>query len=130
MRLSVDVIARLRAHAEAAYPEECVGALVRTASGEVVARPLHNVAADPRRGFALGAREYVALESQADATGHEVVGFYHSHPDAEAVPSARDAEAAWARWWTVIVPVSAKGAGAPRVWQFDEVRRGFSEVGG
>lgn len=130
MRLSVDVIARLRAHAEAAYPEECLGALVRTASGEVVARSLHNVAADPRRGFSLGAREYLALESEADAAGHEVVGFYHSHPDAEAVPSPRDASSAWAKWWTVIVPVSATGAGRPRVWQFDEARRGFSEVGG
>jgi proteasome lid subunit RPN8/RPN11 len=117
--LSPALVAALQEHARARYPEECVGALLRAPSGAVTARPLANVAAEPRRGFLVSARDYLALEAEADARGLSLLGFYHSHPDAEAVPSARDAEAAWSGWWTVIVPVRADGAGRPRAWRYD-----------
>lgn len=117
--LTSTLAAALQDHARARYPEECLGALLRAPSGEVTARPLENVAAEPRRGFALAARDYLALEAEAEQRGLTVMGFYHSHPDAEAVPSARDAEAAWAGWWTVIVPVWDGGAGPPRAWRYD-----------
>lgn len=116
----------LQEHARACYPAECVGALLRAPSGEVTARPLENAAEEPRRGFALAARAYLAVEAEAEQRGFTLVGFYHSHPDAEAVPSARDAEAAWTGWWTVIVPVWEGDAGAPRAWRYDGAA--FSEV--
>lgn len=124
--LTADLAAALQAHARARYPEECVGALLQAPSGEVTARPLENAAAAPRRGFALAARDYLAVERECERAGLELLGFYHSHPDAEAVPSARDAEAAWAGWWTVIVPVWDDGAGVPRAWRYDGA--GFREV--
>lgn len=124
--LTADLAAALQAHARARYPEECVGALLQAPSGAVTARPLPNAAAAPRRGFALAAHDYLAVEAEADQRGFTLVGFYHSHPDADAVPSARDAEAAWTGWWTVIVPVWDGGAGPPRAWRYDGA--GFREV--
>ncbi|MEW6435256.1 MAG: M67 family metallopeptidase [Myxococcota bacterium] len=124
-----DVVCALQAHAAASYPEECLGALLRSASGAWVPVPLANAAPERRGGFSLSARDYLALEARAEAEGLELVGFYHSHPDAEAVPSARDAEAAWPGWLTVIVPVTAKGPGPLRAWRLDGVEtRSFTEV--
>jgi proteasome lid subunit RPN8/RPN11 len=126
--LTEALAAALQAHARACYPEECVGALLEGPSGEVTARRLVNAAAERRRGFSISARDYLAVEAEAERAGATLVGFYHSHPDAPAVPSARDAEAAWAGWWTVIVPVRRDGAGAPRAWRFDPQRAAFVEA--
>lgn len=125
--LSDEVSAALRRHAVACYPEECVEALVATREGRVFPRPLSNAADQPRTGFSLSARDYLAMEDEAQRKGLTVLGFYHSHPDAPAVPSARDASAAWPQWWTVIVPVTKVGAGQPRAWRFDEEARAFRE---
>lgn len=122
------LVAELQAHARACYPEECVGALLEAPTGEVTARRLVNAAPDRRRGFSLAARDYLAVEAEAERGGATLVGFYHSHPDAPAVPSAEDAATAWAGWWTVIVPVQRDGAGLPRVWRFDPERAVFAEA--
>lgn len=123
-----DLVAALQAHAAASYPEECVGALLRSASGAWVSVPLANAAPERRAGFSLSARDYLAVEARAEADGLALVGFYHSHPDAEAVPSARDAAAAWPQWWTVIVPVEKGVPGRPRAWRFDAVHGDFAEI--
>jgi proteasome lid subunit RPN8/RPN11 len=128
MRLSAETRAALQRHAASNWPEECCGALLVAKDGAVTVRPLANAAPQPTRAFALSARDYLAVETEAEARGLEVLGFYHSHPDGSAVPSGRDAEFASGRWWTVILPVTKAGAGAPRAWRFDEARRGFDEV--
>lgn len=128
MRLSRETRERLSRHAQASYPEECCGALLGDAQGQVTARALANAAPERGRAFALSARDFLAVEAEAEATGLTVLGFYHSHPDEPAVPSAHDAQFASARWWTVIVPVTKDGAGAPRAWRFDEARGAFDEV--
>ena len=40
--------------------------------------------------FQIGAQDMVALHALAQAAGLAIVGFYHSHPNAEAVPSRTD----------------------------------------
>jgi proteasome lid subunit RPN8/RPN11 len=123
--LSDEVCADLRRHAVSCYPEECVGVLYASKCGAVFAQPLRNASPEPRRGFSVSARDYLAVERDAEAKGLTVLGFYHSHPDAEARPSLHDAEYGWAHWWTVIVPVSPVGAGQPRAYRFDEKARTF-----
>ncbi|MEW5742384.1 MAG: M67 family metallopeptidase [Myxococcota bacterium] len=122
-----EVSAALRRHAVSCYPEECVGALLSSKGGVIFAKPLANASDAPRTGFSLSARDYLATEREAAKRGLTVLGFYHSHPDAEATPSMRDAETGWAQWWTVIVPVSRVGAGQPRAFRFDERSRTFHE---
>ena len=117
----------LRAHAARSWPEECCGALLADASGLISARPLENTATDRRNGFQVSARESLRLEADAEAEGLFIAGFYHSHPDGPATPSASDAESAWPGRWTVIVPVMAGVAGAPRAFRFDDTTRRFHE---
>lgn len=117
--LSPEVVQRLRQHAEAEAPRECVGALLGRDEQVVQVLPLVNSSATPERAFEVNAREYLRAESAAAAAKLEVVGFFHSHVDAEAVPSARD-RAELQHRWLIIVPVRDGRAGEPRVFERGE----------
>jgi proteasome lid subunit RPN8/RPN11 len=93
-------------HAEADYPNECVGLLLGEVDGaskrvaEALAVPNRwegQVALadtdDPqsrRDRFYLDPRDYLRADRAARARGLDVVGCYHSHPDWVAEPSERD----------------------------------------
>lgn len=60
------------------------------------ARRVANVADRPRSRYELDPAATVAAIDAAEAAGEAVVGFYHSHPETDAVPSATDrARATW-----------------------------------
>jgi proteasome lid subunit RPN8/RPN11 len=109
LTLTIPAIATMRAHAERAFPEECVGAVL--SDGTVL--PLENAAADRRSGFLVSARDYLAAERHADQHGVTLRGFYHSHPDGPAEPSVADVEHAIEGFVTIIVPVIDGVAGVP-----------------
>ncbi|MEN8376919.1 MAG: M67 family metallopeptidase [Gemmatimonadota bacterium] len=117
--------------AEAAYPEECCGALLgRDGESREVARsvPAPNTTGETRTRRYLIAPETVRdLERTAEADGLQVVGYYHSHPDHPARPSETDERLAWPWYSYVIVPVSAGVVGAPRAWRLRDDRTGFDE---
>ena len=115
----------MRAHAERAFPEECVGALLSDGEALVRALPLGNAARERTSHFALSARDYLAAERTAAAQGLTLSGFYHSHPDGPAVPSSEDAASAQPGWWTVILCVTAGVAAPPRAFLFGA--EGFTE---
>lgn len=119
MTFSSEVSAVMRAHAERAWPWECVGALLGRGDEALAARPLENVEPRPRAHFEVSARELLAVEREAEARGLSVRGYYHSHPDGPASPSAQDAAFAQAGQWTVIIPVIAGVACAPASFRFE-----------
>lgn len=119
LTVTAEVLTTVRAHAERAWPEECVGALLGDEVGLTQARPLANAAVDRRSGFLVSARDYLAAEADAAARGLSLRGFYHSHPDGPAEPSARDAASATPGWWTLIIQVEGGAAAAPRAFWFD-----------
>jgi proteasome lid subunit RPN8/RPN11 len=53
----------------------------------------------------------MAVESEADSRGVRLLGFWHSHPDHPARPSATDRRYAWEGLLTVVIAVED---GAPR----------------
>ena len=57
------------------------------------------------RRFLLSAADYRGAEARADATGRALLGFYHSHPDHPAEPSAFDLAHAWPNLSYVILSV-------------------------
>ncbi len=116
--LTTEALNTMRAHAERAFPEECVGAVLN--DGQV--RPLTNVAVDRRTAFSVSAAEHLALERE----GVGVAGFYHSHPDGPALPSVADARSANEAYLTLIIPVPGGVAAAPRTFRFEDER--FIEV--
>ncbi len=96
----------IRRHAREAYPFECCGALVGRDGVIDEAWPLPNVTAEgPRRRFLVSPEDYRRAEARARDRGVDLVGFYHSHPDHPARPSAYDLEHAWPVFVYVIVSV-------------------------
>jgi proteasome lid subunit RPN8/RPN11 len=83
------------AHARNAAPAECCGVLIGTADRIVEAVPTRNIAESPTR-FLIEPRDHIEARRRARGRGLEVVGFYHSHPQSMAEPSATDrAEASY-----------------------------------
>ncbi len=85
-------LAEMRAHAEAAYPEECCGVVFATPAGQSVRRMtndqnrLHAVdpvanPRDARTAYSFDSRELLEVNLQGDRPGCTILVFYHSHPD-------------------------------------------------
>ena len=92
-------------HARDALPNECCGFLLgTTATIEEVTRAT-NLTPSPHQ-YQVDPRDHFAVIRQARQEGRTVVGVYHSHPSAPAVPSASDLEhATYAEYLYVIVSV-------------------------
>jgi len=130
--MPADVIGAMLDLAGTGYPEETCGVLVGRDDNGVrqVERmePVGNQRTDERRRrYLIDADALRRIEAEAAASGLDVIGFYHSHPDHPAVPSAFDREHAWPWYSYVIVPVMAGEAGALRAWRLQDDRDAFIE---
>jgi proteasome lid subunit RPN8/RPN11 len=103
---------QLRQHGEATYPHECCGVLVGEfdeAGGKAVKTVVQcgNTRTDsPANRYHISPSELVRIKREALLAGHDIVGFYHSHPDHPAKWSATDlAEAHWTGCSYVITSV-------------------------
>ena len=97
----------LVAHAESTYPDECCGALLgRQESGRrlaLEALPLENSYAGSRRTrYELSPRDFLKADRLAEEAGMELVGIYHSHPDADAYFSETDLKNS-CPWYSFVV---------------------------
>jgi proteasome lid subunit RPN8/RPN11 len=107
VRLGRATLEAIRREAVRAYPHEGCGALLGSATGEVKeALPLPNTEEQaPRTRFVVSARDYIAVEDEADSRGIKLLGFWHSHPDHPARPSATDRKYAWEGLLTLVIAV-------------------------
>ena len=137
MSLAIDHgdLARIHAHGEAAYPEECCGVLIgRGASnGGDTATVERVVAADNERTdsrhnrYVISPQSLLKAQRDARASGLDIVGYYHSHPDHPARPSEFDREHAWPGTSYVIVSVEKGKAVDCRSWRLRDDRTAFEE---
>jgi proteasome lid subunit RPN8/RPN11 len=134
--LPAAVLEAIRTHAAAVFPEECCGILVGQSAGATAQPPeppgtepspatrVHRAvaAANTRRDrphdrSAIPPETLLATHKTARAEGLEMVGYYHSHPGAAAVPSRFDRDHAWPHTSYLILPVTAEGSAEPRSWR-------------
>jgi len=133
LNLTEEVIARIHAHGEQAYPEEGAGLMLGSDDGEsrVVTDifPLPNAREDNARHnrYLITPQDMLAGEIEADRLGLDVVGIFHSHPDHPNLPSEFDRE--WALPWFsyLITSVMAGRAAGSRCWRLSEDRETFTE---
>lgn len=97
IRLKKGHIDDIKRHAERTYPEECCGFLLgRIEDGlnvVVEAHPGVNERADSRHSrYEITPQQYRRADLYAQEKGLGIVGYYHSHPDHPAAPSAYDLE--------------------------------------
>ncbi len=132
MRLEVEprLARELEAHLERAYPEEGCGVLLGRdgPQGRRVERVIgfENRQDDARgRRYLIDPEQLLGAEREARAQGLEVVGFFHSHPDHPAQPSAFDLEHAWPWYSYLIVSVASGRVADERSWRLAEDRSRF-----
>src|SRR5690242_12755961 len=115
LTISEDLLARMRAHLEAGYPNEACGILIGDlvyADGSATAdRPATKAVKDlvlvpnvwttesaregQRNRYLIAPEDVARADREAAKRGWDIVGFFHSHPDAPSRPSETDREFAW-----------------------------------
>ncbi|MDT0506895.1 M67 family metallopeptidase [Novosphingobium sp. MMS21-SN21R] len=89
----------------AAHPKEACGLLLGTGDEVTEAVAVTNVAPDPTRHFEIDPAALIAAHRAArDGSAPEVIGYFHSHPNGLARPSATDAASAArdGRVWIIV----------------------------
>ncbi|HEY8257298.1 MAG TPA: M67 family metallopeptidase [Gemmatimonadales bacterium] len=125
VRLPGSLAEEIRRHGEGAYPAECCGVLAgRIVDGAVkevvrLAPAVNRRTDDPHR-YLIVPDDLRRLEAELASEGLEIVGYYHSHPDHPAAPSAFDAEHAWP-WYSYVIVRVEQGRGADLAsWVLDD----------
>ncbi len=123
----------VRLTGEESYPRECCGFLLgKTEEGGKCVfgvQPSKNTAAEPnqRNRYLIDPLDYLEIHKKARTRGEAIIGFFHSHPDAEARPSEFDTEHAWPWYSYLIVSVRNRKAGRLTSWILRDDRSGFDE---
>jgi proteasome lid subunit RPN8/RPN11 len=135
--MSVEITAAqdeaIRHHGAAGYPNEICGVLLGREVGghKTVADllPIDNQFESEERyhRFLITPQDMLRAEKTARAQGLSVIGFYHSHPNAEAVASAYDRDHAWPWYSYIIVSVRDQQAREMRSWTLRDDRSAFDE---
>jgi proteasome lid subunit RPN8/RPN11 len=121
---------QIHLHVCRAYPDEGCGVLVGRERGEVreIERVigLENRHGAPReKRYLIAPEEFLDADRRAREQGLEVLGFFHSHPDAPAEPSSFDLEHAWDYYSYLIVSISNGAVAGERSWRLRADRSGF-----
>ena len=125
LRIAEGVLADIRRQGEAAYPADCCGVLAGRPDeglGKEVARlvPAVNRRTDDPHRYLIAPEDLRRVEADVRREGLEIVGYYHSHPDHPAVPSAFDTEHAWP-WYSYLIVRVEQGRGLEAAsWTLDD----------
>lgn len=120
--MSPELSRRIIDEALKAKPNEVCGLIVGQGEHATHIIPIDNVHADPTHYFRMDPTALAQHLPALDRNGQRLLGFYHSHPSGDPVPSETDIHEA-AYHDTAHVIVSLKGE-TPRVaaWLVDGVR--------
>jgi proteasome lid subunit RPN8/RPN11 len=130
LRVPEELVRNIEAHGVETFPYECCGALLGydDDSGRKVAAlfALSNRRDDsPRNRFEITPEDVLLAERTARDKKLDLIGWYHSHPNAPARPSDFDREHAWP-WYSYII-VSIRD-GAPKEitsWRLQDDRTAY-----
>lgn len=121
----------IRRHGESTFPDECCGLLLgRLVDGEKIIEATYLVANAKEEGskhnrFLIPPQAVLKGERYAREKKLEVLGFYHSHPNAEARPSQFDLDHAWPFYSYLIVSVKNRKAQEINSWKMAADRSRF-----
>lgn len=123
----------IKKQGEKAYPDECCGFLLGRRHKENK-EVLMTLRADNAREnqekynrFLITADAYLSCEKVASLKDLDILGFYHSHPNARAKPSLHDLEHGWPWYSYVIVSVREKAAKEVTSWVLQNDRSKFTQ---
>ncbi len=113
IRIESDPWAAMLAHARAAYPNECCGAMLGTTDGET--KLVHQAIAIDNAfegaqatRYELRPEDLLAADRAARERQMDLIGIYHSHPDCDAYFSKTDLQNS-CPWYSFVVLSIQKG---------------------
>jgi len=129
LAVSNDLIEKINAHVEEAYPEEGAGFLIGVEDEvkEILSLPNAREAEARHNRFLFTPEDYLKAELKADSLGLSLIGVFHSHPDCPNVPSEYDREWAQPFFAYIITRVDKGKAVSHRLWRLIEDRSKYEE---
>ncbi len=130
IRLKKGDLESIKQIAQDTYPHECCGIMVGLVKGDIKSVneliPAVNEQTDSPANRYLITSDFVQkIEARLRNTDSSIVGFFHSHPDVPARPSAYDQEHAWPWYSYLIVSVMKGQAGEVLNWKLKNDRSAF-----
>jgi proteasome lid subunit RPN8/RPN11 len=130
LKLPAELVRGIEAHGVETYPYECCGALLgRDAEGErevVALFALSNRRDDsPRNRFEITPEDVLLAERTARDKKVDLIGWYHSHPNAPARPSEFDREHAWPWYSYIIVSIRDGKPAEITSWRLQDDRAAY-----
>lgn len=123
----------IHGHGQRAFPDECCGFLIgqdRDGVRRIEAVLAANNNRDDRERhhrFTIPPEAFISATREARRLDLDVLGFYHSHPNAPARPSQYDLEHAWPVYSYLIVSVLDRRADDMTCWVMRNDRTRFDE---
>jgi proteasome lid subunit RPN8/RPN11 len=133
IRIDESVTNSIAAHAERDYPHECGGILIGKLEDRrktvVETFPVENAREEGARHnrVLILPKDVLRAERYAREKKLDVVGYYHSHPEDQAVPSQYDLDHALPVWSYVIASVIKGKTVDVRSWEMENDRSKFNE---
>jgi proteasome lid subunit RPN8/RPN11 len=129
LRVRETIIEQIRQQGELAYPAECCGVLAGQ-PGEIKhvlqLIPMQNRRTDDPHRYLIAPEDLLRTMTEIRRSDLEVLGYYHSHPDHPAAPSAFDTEHAWPWYSYIIVRVDRGRATELTSWVLENDRSTMS----
>jgi proteasome lid subunit RPN8/RPN11 len=88
--MTPDISQTLAEYARKSQPNECCGIVLGVGNRVTQIMPVPNIAADSRNNYRMDDKVLVKILLWAEREQQKVVGFYHSHPRTEPIPSQSD----------------------------------------
>ena len=147
LTISLSLLIKLHAHLAAGYPYEACGILIGEIAANNIDKHVTDVVlvanawtpdagvTDTRRGqaetqhnrFLIAPEDIARADREAAKRNHDIIGFFHSHPDSPSVPSETDREWAWPVISFMIVRVQNGTATTTQSWVLRDDRTMFEE---
>jgi proteasome lid subunit RPN8/RPN11 len=132
--ISGNLLESMKQQSAEKYPEECCGVLIGTVRENGVRNIAYlfetqNQHTDNRaRRFLIEPDDFRKADQFARENGAEIIGYYHSHPDHDAVPSEHDRELAWPWYIYIIISVLEGKPSSVLGWMLRDDRNGYDGV--
>ena len=133
VEISKTLESEIRRHGEETFPNECCGFILGKVNGEdrtvVELLRADNDREDEEQyhRFLITPDDYMKGEKAARGKGLDIIGFYHSHPNAPARPSQYDLDHAWPFYSYIIVSIMDKVSDLMTSWILKDDRSAFDE---
>ena len=132
LSIPASCLEKIRSEGEAGYPHEICGLLIGNLEEQgwtiTEVRQVDNLNSERAADrFELDPAAYQRIDRELRGSGSEIIGVYHSHPNAPAKPSPTDLGSAWEGFAYPIVSICDGKASDLRCWSINDAGNRFQQ---